>query len=215
MSDDQYTSHPSYGFIRLTRGQGGDGRLFMSPLRHDHRISITIGSAEAVRSLNTDCHFNRTEHISVDMSEEQFSRFVCGVGLNSGVPCTIRRLGSASIPPPPVQLASERHYQEARAAGQKAVQALEELLGSIDTIAAKSPAKVRLELRSRVLEAQRVIGDHMPWIVQMMHEHMDKVVSSAKVEIEAYVNRRLAAEDLGLAAGEAPVLELSGATEES
>lgn len=204
MSDNEYTSHPSYGSIRLSRTQGGDGRLFMSPLRHDHRISITIGPAEHVRSLNTDTHYGKAQtYITIDLSEEQFARFVCGVGDGNGVPCTIRRLGQESVEAPPVQLAAERHYNEAKMTAKETLQALDDLLGSIDEVAAKSPQKVRDALKSKVQEARRKVGDHMPWIVQMLHEHMDKVVSSAKIEVEAYVNRRLSGEGLGLEAGEA------------
>jgi hypothetical protein len=53
-------------------------------------------------------------------------------------------------------------------------------------------------VRARVSRARQVIGDHMPWIVQMMHEHMDKVVGAAKHEIQAEIGRRLAGAGLQL-----------------
>jgi hypothetical protein len=37
----------------------------------------------------------------------------------------------------------------------------------------------------------RTLADHVPWIVQTMHEHMDKIQNSAKLEIEAFVARNI------------------------
>ena len=53
---DKTETHPSYGFIALSRQSGGSGRLFMSSLRHQHQIAIEIGEASHVRSLSCDDH---------------------------------------------------------------------------------------------------------------------------------------------------------------
>ena len=52
------------------------------------------------------------------------------------------------------------------------------------------------------------LSDRLPWIVQMMHEHMDKVVDAAKVEIENYVARTTTTTGLGAgtAISDAPML---------
>lgn len=89
MATDDRTeeTHPSYGSIRLGRVTGGDGRLFMSPLRHSSRITISIQGARLVRHLNNDTHYpNAQEIIEVEMSEQQFAQFVCSGGAHEGAP---------------------------------------------------------------------------------------------------------------------------------
>lgn len=50
------------------------------------------------------------------------------------------------------------------------------------------------------------LSDRLPWIVQMMHEHMDKIVDTAKVEIENYVARTTTGLGAGAAVRDAPML---------
>ena len=93
---------------------------------------------------------------------------------------------------PPTQLKAERHYDEAKAAAKQALDELTSLQHDLDDIVAKLPKAKQEAVRARVGRARQLIGDHMPWIVQMMHEHMDKVVGAAKYEIQAEIGRRLA-----------------------
>ena len=50
------------------------------------------------------------------------------------------------------------------------------------------------------------LSDRLPWIVQMMHEHMDKVVDAAKVEIENYVARTTTGLGAGAVTKDVPML---------
>lgn len=187
---DNVTKHPAYGFIRLHRASGGNGTLFMSPLRHDNRITITIGEAEQVRSLNCDTFYADKELVSVDMSEQQFAQFVCNANSHSGAPCTIRRSESGSRPPLEAQqLKSERYYSEAQETVAEALKQIDELKTKIASLTGKLPKKTQDEINSVIDSAHRKLNDHVPWIVQQIHEHMDKVTQAAKIEIEAYAVR--------------------------
>lgn len=189
MSND-VTKHPAYGFIRLNRVSGGNSTLFMSPLRHESRITVTIGEAEQVRSLNYDTFYVGKELISVDMSEQQFSQFICNAYNHSGAPCTIRRSESGSRPPLEVsQLKSERYYNEAQETVTDALKQLDDLKVKVASLIGKLPKKNQEELNNAIDSAHRKLSDHVPWIVQQIHEHMDKVTQAAKIEIEAYAVR--------------------------
>jgi hypothetical protein len=163
----------------------------MSTLRHDRRVSIEIGQADQIRAHNTDYHHARNSMLKIEMSEEQFARFVCSSGIGNGVPCTITEIGNKRVEGPPVQLTSERYYQEAKKATESVLYSLHQLHDDIETLASKTTKTVRDTIRSRIMGVHRTLADHVPWIVQTMHEHMDKIQNSAKLEIEAFVARNI------------------------
>ena len=124
MTEDK-SRHPAYGFIRMSRVNGGSGRLFMSPLRHENRISITIGEAEQVRSLSTDAHYAGRQIIEVQMSEAQFAQFITNSMNHAGAPCTITSNNGKMIPPlDDVQLKSDQYYKEAQKMAEDAIAAV-------------------------------------------------------------------------------------------
>mgnify|MGYP002131039971 CR=1 FL=1 len=53
----------------------------------------------------------------------------------------------------------------------------------------KMPKGARAEFNQRLGAFEQKICDHLPWIVQAMHEGLDKVKNTALIEFEAYVNR--------------------------
>lgn len=193
MSKEDVIQHPAFGFIRLSRVSGGSNTLFMSPLRHNNRITITIGEAEQVRSLNTDTFYAKKPLVEVDMSEQQFAQFICNAYTHSGAPCTIRRSESGTRPLlEGQQLKSERYYNEAKETVQEVLQELQSLQDKVNTLSGKIPKKTQEELNNAIGGTFRKLSDHVPWIVQQIHEHMDKVVQAAKVEIEAFTVRATA-----------------------
>lgn len=186
---EETTTNPAYGFIRMSRVSGGSRRLFMSPLRHENRISIIIGEAEHARSLNTDTHYAGRQIIEVQMSEAQFAQFITNAMNHSGAPCTITRNNGQMVPPlEDDQLKSDRYYKEAQKMAEDAIKAVAEARQKIGEIAATLPKKKQDEIMGRLNALEMTLSDRMPWIVQMHHEHMDKVANLAKIEIEAYLS---------------------------
>ena len=187
---EETTTNPAYGFISMSRVSGGSGRLFMSPLRHENRISIIIGEAEHARSLNTDTHYAGRQIIEVQMSEAQFAQFITNSMSHAGAPCTITRNNGKMIPPlEDVQLTSDRYYKEAQKMAEDAIKAVADARQKIGEIAAALPKKKQEEIMGRLNALEMTLSYRMPWIVQMHHEHMDKVANLAKIEIEAYLSR--------------------------
>lgn len=181
--------HPSYAVIRVNQTSGGDGRLFGSPLIHQHHVSIEICEAEMVREHSDDRHFAGKSLIRIAMSDEQYTRFVAGGHTHSGVPCTLQRLGGQLIESPPPQAKVDVHYEEARAKAREALEVLDELSARLDVILGRLPAKSQSEIKEAVRTARARLSDHLPHVVSMMHENMTKIVHQAKVEIEAFVRR--------------------------
>lgn len=205
MSNATVDKHPSYAVIRVTHPTGGNGRLFGSPLLHDHRVAVEICEAESIRESSEDRVYAEKLLIRVEMSEEQYARFVAGRHTHSGVPCTLTRIGGQQIESPPMQAKVDRHYQEARDKADEAIAMLDRLTSKLDVLLARLPARTRSEVLSEVRSARQRLADHMPWVVQMMHENMTKIVEQSKIEIEAFLRR-----SVGSLSAAAPVLELPG-----
>ncbi len=186
-------SHPSYAIIRVAHPSGGDGRLFGSPLLHDRRVSIEICEASIERSHSEDRFFAKNQMIRVEMSAEQYARFVAGGHTHSGVPCTLRRLGGQIVESPPTQARVDLHYEEARAKAAEALEALDQLQARLDVLLERLPSKTKSEIHGAIRLARGRLADHLPHVVSMMHEHMAKVVEQAKVEVEAFVRRQAGA----------------------
>lgn len=70
-----------------------------------------------------------------------------------------------------------------------AIQAVADARQKIGEIAATLPKKKQDEIARKLTALEMTLSDRMPWIVQMHHEHMDKVANLAKIEIEAYLSR--------------------------
>lgn len=199
-------SHPSYAIIRVSHPSGGDGRLFGSPLLHDHRVSIEICEASIERSHSEDRFFAKNQPmIRVEMSAEQYARFVAGGHTHSGVPCTLRRFDGQIVESPPIQARVDLHYEEARAKAAEALEALDQLQARLDVLLERLPNKSKSEIRGAIRLARGRLADHLPHVVSMMHEHMTKVVEQAKVEVEAFVRRQAGA----LAEGSRSAMTLS------
>lgn len=192
MSGEIETRHPSYGFIALSRQSGGFGRLFMSPLRHQNQVAIEIGEALHHRSLSCDGHRRGKSIVRLLMSEEQFARFITSAGEHGGVPCTLSRVGSTSIEDPPGEVKAEAWYSEMRDVAKQATDGLANLREVLKPLVAKLPKSAQAQITEAIASLELKIGDHMPWIVQSMHEAMDRIVNSGKIEFETYANRRLA-----------------------
>ena len=105
MQHETQKSHPSYGLIQLNRQQGGQNNLFRSPVKHQHRMTLTIAEAE-VMSDEFDEGGNarpRRQIIEVALSGIQFAELLTQPGIGEGVPCTIIRRDGRLVEAPPAE----------------------------------------------------------------------------------------------------------------
>lgn len=80
-SRETRTKHESFGNIQVTR-PSGHAKLFQSPHRHQHFISIQIRHTELIRDLSRDWTFSSgLPLIEINMSEAQWAHFVSSAGI--------------------------------------------------------------------------------------------------------------------------------------
>lgn len=181
--------HPAYGSIRVTRASGHQ-RLFGSSFDHQHYMIVTVNRASLHRSLSTDRHHSRDELVEVHLSEAQWARFISGVGIGNGTPCTISAVGGINMADMPRRNETEEFEKDLRKEAVRTSKYLDEAIAAMAALADdKAPTKAkRQEVLAKLQTARQHMTDHMPFTVQQLAEKMEVIVQDAKIEVDAYVN---------------------------
>lgn len=186
-------THPSYGMIGIYRTSGGGKRrLFGSSIAdHQHTIHIRLVQAERRHGLGRDWYYGHNLLVDVELSAMQFAEFVTTPNSGNGVPCTIRYLPGKEIPNPPqnVQVEADKvqqsFKQDMKAIGKK----LEDLITKVnDTLDKKNiGVKDRDAIRQDVAMLAQKITSDLPFMLSQFTEATQKITSTAKAEIEAFM----------------------------
>lgn len=192
-SGDEETTeeHESFGLLQFSRISGG-ARLFGSHLdSHQHFVSLSIFRATTHHSLSYDRHHPRGKLIEVWLSAAQFAEAITTMNHGVGSPCTLRRLRGVSMEEVPEEAQAEhlkiRDGFKSRIGdiAAKMVEARDQFRAIIE--GAKSISKGRAREMVKVLDkAAQELVDNAPFVVDQFRESTDKVVTSAKAEIEAF-----------------------------
>jgi len=194
MNDDKIYEHPSYGMVSFARvSHGGKTRLFGSAIHsHQHTIRLRIAPGRRRHSLSMDWYGSAGfgDLIEVELSAAQFASLLTTMNVGEGVPCTIRHVGGKRMDDPP-EVETE---QEAVRVGFG-----EKLAGLIEKLkAAAKDAEARLAKPSltkadgRAIKealdlALREIACNLPFVVEQFQEAAERVTTTAKAEIEAFM----------------------------
>lgn len=186
--------HPSYVTVGFSRIQGGVERLFGSALE-DHHQMVALRICRATLEVEDSGH----QHIypegrticEVFLSPAQFAELLTTMNVYSGVPGTLRSWEEQEVPPPPAATTRseastlrDKFKADVRARVQRLDGALDrarDLVGS-----GKAPTKKQLaELLSDVERYAEQVKSDVPWLLSEFYKATEKVVTSAKAEIDA------------------------------
>ncbi|MGW8177571.1 MAG: hypothetical protein ACWGQW_02080 [bacterium] len=203
--------HPSYGVVSWSHQQGSSrkARLFQSELAHQDTVCLKISTAVLNRSLNRDWVFGKETIIEVLLTPAQFMEFITSPN-TGGTPCTLLYIkGEGMVPQketrqPRHKLFEKEMEEDLRELGvslEKTIQFLEEL--------ASKPRVSKADIKritGMVKSNHALIFDSMPFLKSQLDEHMQKVVSESKAEVETYISGRLQELGLGMVASSVPSL---------
>lgn len=184
--------HPSFGIIRASRQSNGVPQsLFGSAVKGGNTISITLSHAHHDRNLNHDWIHDDEKIIEIEMSQTQFAEFMTSLNYGSGVPCTIRWYKNERIQGPPYMSKTEQ-FQEGfknklHNIGvdlKKLVVEAIAMLKNKDYLNKSDREFVVNKIEMLVQEIQK----NIPYVNDQFMEQIDKTVTEAKGEIEAYMN---------------------------
>lgn len=185
--------HASFGMVSASRVQGKT-HLFGSHVdNHLAYIRLSICQAEVSHSTERDWYRDRDELISVDLSASQFAELITNMNVGGGVPCTLRRVMMEQVEPVPQETATEatKIKTNFRARISSLVEFLdsskrkaEAILSAPKTLTKKDKEELLHVFEKTLME----VKSNAPFVVEAFVEATEKVETSAKTEIEAFVN---------------------------
>lgn len=192
--DGKKETHESYGMVRAHRQTGKFDNLFGSSIQSHHTaIALEIVEAEVTHDLAHDWYYGSRIVTEVVMSPSQFAELITNMN-TSGVPCTIKYRhteGFKKIEDPP----SKHVEAEKVKIGFK--EDLEALVKTIKSSIAEANELMEGRKTPRKSDWNKLIGmlnrvqmeveSNMPFIVDSFNEATEKIVTTAKTEIDAFV----------------------------
>lgn len=193
--DDKITKHESFGTITANR-ISGQTYLFGSEALHNGFIRVEIYEADMRRGLNEDRHYGNRRIVTIDMSYEQWARFVSSFGIGMGTPCTLKQVMTKKYAdcPEPEHFAS-KFQDDLKRTMREATSKLDGLVSKLSEsnlpgnkpLGKKEQATVLRDIQSALMQ----IKSNIPYLEEQFDEHMEKKVSAALVEIEGVVSHGL------------------------
>lgn len=192
------TTHPTYGMIGALRWTSGRGvRLFGSKLP-GHTAGVTIRIHAAAVSFE-----HGHEQVSaaaaggrllaeVTLSPVQWAEFITSMNVGDGVPCTVNFVAGdatghrGAVPvqdSEPERVRGEYAHllrERANAIASSRKHLAEKLRGRVSGVLAK-------EVDDVLAAAEQDLRTNAPWYVQQFTEATDRVASSVKAEVDAFL----------------------------
>ncbi len=189
-------THPSYGMVGLSRRHGHIGKLFASNIDNQHSITIEVFDGAWEHKYGADRYFadNHAPIIEVEMSPAQFADLVTTFNVGSGVPCTIRSFNRQRRPPvPSIDTESERVQDCFDDEMKKLADTCQASVTRVRELTAKPTLTKadRKEISDMVGQAMMAITSNIPFMMSQFREATERVVTSAKAEVEAALMQRV------------------------
>ena len=186
--------HPSYGMIGFSHVHGGNPYLFGSNIKHEEKIECTIRTGYAERDLNKDWFFGGNALITVEMSYSQFAEAISSMNIGTGVPCTITYTKEkGTLPQCTFESRRETYKKEFRDAINESAESTTLLIEWLrEAFKKKTLTKTDKEkILSTLADIQNNITANSTYVFNQFDEHMDKTVTEAKAEVEAFTQAKL------------------------
>lgn len=207
MTEHGDEAHPAWGLIGASRVSSSPPgtALFDSDIRHQHYVVLRLSRTTRKRDLGHDFKHGGEQIVEVAMSEAQWASFVSTMNVGQGVPCTIERVGTESMPGVEYEPRLAVSMDEVGRAGEKAMEAIQKAFA---VYREKKTAKNLRSLEAAISNAPA----NMSFAAKTLSDHAENVVQRARADIEAMVVSK--AEQLGIEPGEIADTHLLGSGEE-
>lgn len=191
--DGETESHESYGMIGIHRQSCNKGMsLFGSSIKHHTIFSITIHEANKHRSLNRNWYGSKREIVEIHLSSTQLVDLITSPNIGDGIPCTIIHDQHKQIDGCPEVDQRQIFEDEFKRNIEKVIRKTESTIAKAQEMFAQD--RIKKSDQTTVLESLRsILQDlqcNMPFVYEQFNEAMDKTVSEAKGEVEAFVTSK-------------------------
>ena len=195
MDDTNRMEHESFGLAYFIRtSHGGATPLFGSSIKHRDTMTLCITKAVMDRDLSHNWPHGTQEILELEMSKSQFADLVSCVGQAPGVPVTIRRFNGQTMEDCPYVDKRIQFTDEFKALNRKINANVEELIDTLQASIDQKKPLSKAEKEECLSLLTRIHNDVQPNAEYKLHafqEQMDKTVTEAKAEIEAFFENKM------------------------
>lgn len=189
LKEDGSETHESWIMMRAGKVTSTPGaRLFDSEIPHGHYIVVEINRCTRRRDLNRDWKQATKVLAEVAMSHAQWGAFVSSFGEGGGVPATLQWLDGPVPQAAPAESRLSVSAREVRAAGDKAMAPIAAIHEKLEAAMERGASK--REMRELIRDLGIRVGNapsNMKYAADSLTEHVEKVVTQARSDIEAMV----------------------------
>jgi hypothetical protein len=212
--EEKNYKHDAYGMIGISVVTHNNLTLFGSDLDHGQSIRFCLKRAQLTRR-----HANDWIHaesgvpiVEFTLSQHQFAELITSPNRGDGVPCTIDYAparGSKTEMMPGIknfQSKAEILRNDVRDSARKQMEKIQKELAILQEVIDK-PSISKKDLKA-AMHSVKCTMDNLPsnmsFVVKQAEETLDKAVTSAKIDVEAYIGNKInqlgieAARGLGL-----------------
>ena len=188
--------HPSYGTLLFSRTTSGEKKsLFGSSIQHRDTICMTLHHASIERGLNRDWIYGDNIIAKVEMSYSQFAEAITSMNIGSGVPVTVCWTEKdGEIPPCDFISKKEQFENEFKEQKEKVTRESQELIREVTALFSQKGTLKKADkdaILAKLYKLNMDIGANMDFIIKQFSEQMDKTVTEAKGEIEAFCQNKI------------------------
>jgi hypothetical protein len=203
--------HESYGLVSISRYTSNAAQpMFGSSIKHSSGIEFTLKTAEHDRHINNDWYHGKDTIVKFVMSESQFAQLITNPNRGDGAPCTLVQIPVGGelkkMSPPPFISKTEKFKSEFKNKMNNIDQDVKGIMEDAVEIL-QNKKSINKGDREMLLDAFRMLSQNIksnvPYIASQFSEQMDKTVSEAKTEIEAFISNKL--QNLGLDAAKSDI----------
>lgn len=188
--------HPSYGMLSFSIGtMNRNISLFGSSIQSHNIITMTLKHGATERMLNNDYYYGKGIIAKVEMSYSQFAELITSMNMEDGVPVTITYTEKdGHIEETPFESKQERfkqefseHLNDINQEVNEITRNVNEMFNNKSAIGKRDREKIIKMLKHLSME----IGSNSEFIYEQFNEQMDKTVTEAKGEIEAFCQNKI------------------------
>lgn len=188
-------AHQSYGMLQFKRSSSSAVNLFGSSIKHRDTIKMSLHEGCVERTLSSDFYTRDKLIVEVEMSYSQFAEAITSMNVGSGVPVTIRwEQGIGAIEPCPFIDKKEQFEHEFQNNLNNANESIDNLIHDVCDMFKdkKNLSKADKEnILSKLNLVQQAVNDNNAFIYRQFNTQMDKTVTEAKGEIEAFMQNKI------------------------
>lgn len=184
MSDD-YISKDYMGMVSWSRGFGSSRPMFGTEIRVSNPVTLSISHAEEKRNLSKNWYCRRGQIVEVEMSPVQWAEFLTS-GNTEGVPCTIKYIGGQKMSEPDDSKMREQYDKELN----ESFKAFSEIEDTVKSAIDSGKSMGKKSLENLLWKIHRAVADS-DFVRKSFKEDMDKIVTKAKAEFNAYIENRM------------------------